>query len=206
MPTGVRRHVVRQGPGTALGAADSEHLCLSNVHLILERPLPRTLKLRLLPLVLLALGACRTAAPTPTALSDVEKAAIQATVDSALRIANAAPLDAAAYVRAYYADDAVYMPPNERMLQGHAAIESWFRALPPVSNVVFTTEEVAGGSGVAYLRGRYTFTVTPPGAAAIVDSGKFLEVWKRRPDGSWRNAIDAFNSDLPLTPPGPPTK
>lgn len=151
-------------------------------------------------------AACQQPAPVATGLSEADKAAIAATVDSALRIANTTPFDAAAYVRAYYAEDALYMPPNEKALRGQTMIEPWFKALPPVSNVAFTTEEIAGGSDVAYVRGRYTFTVTPPGAAAMVDSGKFLEVWKRRPDGSWRNAIDAFNSDLPLPTASAPSK
>jgi ketosteroid isomerase-like protein len=155
---------------------------------------------------LLVATACQQQAPVPAGLSDADKAAIAATVDSALRIANTAPFDAAAYVRAYYAEDAIVMAPNEKALRGHAAIEPWFKALPPLSDVAFATEEISGSPDIAYLRGRYTFTVTPTGVAAMVDSGKFLEIWKRRPDGSWRNAIDAFNSDLPLPSAGAPGK
>ena len=33
--------------------------------------------------------------------------------------------------------------------------------------------------------------------APVVDAGKFLIVHRRQPDGSWKYAIDMFNSSLP---------
>jgi len=32
----------------------------------------------------------------------------------------------------------------------------------------------------------------------INDSGKAIEVWKKKPDGHWRMAAAIWNSDLPL--------
>jgi ketosteroid isomerase-like protein len=32
----------------------------------------------------------------------------------------------------------------------------------------------------------------------VEDRGKYLEIWKRQADGSWKVALDIFNSDLPL--------
>jgi ketosteroid isomerase-like protein len=148
--------------------------------------------------------ACAPAAPAK--LSDADKAAIQATVDGALKIANGASLDAAAYVKAYYAPDAIYMAPNEKSLTGTVAITEWFKALPPVSNVKFTLAEIDGTSDLAFLRGAYTFTVTLPGSAPITDSGKYLEIWRKQTDGSWRSERDVFNSDIPAAPPAPPEK
>ena len=29
------------------------------------------------------------------------------------------------------------------------------------------------------------------------DDGKYIEIWKRQADGSWKIAYDIFNSDLP---------
>jgi len=41
-------------------------------------------------------------------------------------------------------------------------------------------------------------TLTPPGAAEPVgDRGKFVEIWKKQRDGSWRVVLEIFNSDLP---------
>jgi ketosteroid isomerase-like protein len=35
------------------------------------------------------------------------------------------------------------------------------------------------------------------GAKAVTDSGKYLMVWKREPDGSFKIYRDIFNSDRP---------
>ena len=32
------------------------------------------------------------------------------------------------------------------------------------------------------------------------DIGKFMEVWKRQPDGGWKAIADTYNSDLPAQP------
>jgi ketosteroid isomerase-like protein len=40
-------------------------------------------------------------------------------------------------------------------------------------------------------------TMNPPGAPPITDSGKYLEVFRKQADGSWKNARDAFSSNLP---------
>jgi ketosteroid isomerase-like protein len=36
-----------------------------------------------------------------------------------------------------------------------------------------------------------------PGGEPQKDSGKFIEVWRRQGDGSWKIADDIFNSSLP---------
>ena len=60
-----------------------------------------------------------------------------------------------------------------------------------------------GYSDLAYLRGTYTMTFTIPGAAPIDEQGKFLQIYRRQPDGSWEMAREIYNSDLPLPVPAP---
>jgi ketosteroid isomerase-like protein len=31
------------------------------------------------------------------------------------------------------------------------------------------------------------------------DHGKYVEVWKKQPDGSWKCVIDMYNSDVPAS-------
>ena len=51
---------------------------------------------------------------------------------------------------------------------------------------------------LAYVLGTYTMTIVPPGAPGpIEDSGKYIEIRRRQPDGSWLISTDIFNSDLP---------
>jgi len=53
--------------------------------------------------------------------------------------------------------------------------------------------EIGGGYNVAFVHGKYNAILVPEG----VDSGKYVEIWRRQSDGSWKMAIDIFNSDLP---------
>ena len=63
-----------------------------------------------------------------------------------------------------------------------------------------TAEEIEGHGDLAYARGRYTLDLTPKakGAAPVHDEGKFLEILRRQPDGTWRYAVDMYSSDLPV--------
>lgn len=152
--------------------------------------------------VLVLTVACPPAAPP--ALSDADKAAIDSLDREFARLANAA--DFASLVKMYYATDAVMLPPNAPAVQGQGNIEAFLRTFPPISNMQLHTDEVDGVGDLAYVRGRYTMTLTPPGGAAMADSGKYLEVFRRQSDKSWKAVRDMFSSDLPLPAPAPPKK
>jgi ketosteroid isomerase-like protein len=148
-------------------------------------------------------AACQPA--SPAGLSDADRAAIDST--SRVFVRHALANDFAALARDYYADDAMVLPPNAPAVTGHGAIEAMFKTFPPITAFELRTEEMEGTADLAYVRGRYTMTMSPPGAPAIADSGKFLEIWRKQSDGSWRSVRDMFSSDIPLPPPpAAPTK
>lgn len=156
--------------------------------------------------LLLAGAACAPQQTGLAPLADADRAAIRAAVDSALKIANAEPKDWAAYTKAYYADDAVLYQPNGPAVKGAAAIQAFFAAFPPISNVRFELDLIEGAGDRATVVGRYSFVITPPGAAPINESGKYMEIWARQPNGNWRSLHDIFNSDTSLPAPPAPTK
>jgi ketosteroid isomerase-like protein len=104
---------------------------------------------------------------------------------------------------ALFLDDAVVNPPNEPAVKGRAAIRAWLEKFPPITEFKLNNEKVAGREDLAYVLGTYTMTIVPPGAPGPVkDSGKFVTVLRRQPDGRWLAAVDMFSSDLPTaTPP-----
>ena len=61
----------------------------------------------------------------------------------------------------------------------------------------FTLLNVHESTDMCAAVGRYEMDLHPPGAEAQKDSGKFIEIWTRQPDGSWLIADDIFNSNLP---------
>lgn len=149
-------------------------------------------------LICLAILACKPQAPA--GLSEADKAAIRKVVDEAITITNWA-----AYVRNYYGEDAVVMPPNSPSVQGRAAIESLFAAFPSISDFKPELLEIEGYGDLAYVRGTYSMAITLPGATTpIKDSGKYMEIWRKQADGSWKATRDIFNSDLPLPAPEVP--
>jgi ketosteroid isomerase-like protein len=97
-------------------------------------------------------------------------------------------------VSALYADDAILMPPNQPTVTGRPAIHDWLADFPPIVSFDLRAEEVAGVGDLAYVRGRWAFTLGVDGSPS--DSGRFLEIHRRQADGTWQITRDIFNSDV----------
>ena len=153
-------------------------------------------------IVLSVISAC---ASTPTALSqsdiDAIRAASKAYEQAALqrdfaRMANT------------FETDGKFLAPNGPILNGVAEIQKWGGAFPPFRSLTIEPIEIEGQGNTAWTRGRYSLVMTPPGLPEVSDTGKYIEIWRRQADGTWKLHRDIFNSDLPLpvspTPAAPP--
>ncbi len=140
--------------------------------------------------------------------ADVQVTAIipdSAVVRHAIDTANARYADAfkrgdAASLVATYTDDAVVMPPNMTVWEGRAAISQGFAGFLSQFSVVdarLTTKDVIVTADYATERGTYSWTLHPKSGTGpdIVDNGKYLTVWERQEDGSWKIVRDINNSD-----------
>ncbi len=58
--------------------------------------------------------------------------------------------------------------------------------------------DVGGSGDTAYEIGKYSLTIQAEGQAAMADSGKYVVVWKRQADGTWKLHVDIWNSSMPL--------
>ena len=105
----------------------------------------------------------------------------------------------------YYSEDAVVMPPNIPTLTGKEPIRTLWRSMlesPAFSGGWKATKvEVARSGDLAYVSGNYEFKETDPNGNPMTDKGKYLEVWKKQSDGSWKCVADMFSSDLPVAAP-----
>ena len=101
---------------------------------------------------------------------------------------------------AFYAEDAVLLPPNAPIAQDRKAIrESWAGVLGLNTAVSWTPTkiEVAKSGELAYLYGVYQLSIKDPKEGpTFTDKGKILEVWKKL-DGNWKCIVDTYNSDVP---------
>lgn len=129
-------------------------------------------------------------------LSAADQEAIRMTSRDAVKLWNDKG-DVAGYVHLYYTPDAVILPPNGKAVKGHDDIASFLGSFPPVV-IQFSELEMAGSGDMAFVHGAYK--LTPRDSTGISDEGKFIEIWQRQRDGSWKTTHDIFNSDLPLFP------
>ncbi|HEX6910873.1 MAG TPA: nuclear transport factor 2 family protein [Longimicrobium sp.] len=153
--------------------------------------------IRLLPLLLLALGACAT----PSAREPIPRR----TVPDSGEVAQIQALSrrfSAAYVAGdvetmvgLYTPDAVIFPGNSEMLQGPDAIRRYW-TLPAgqrVTRHVATPTEIRIDGDHAYDYGVYEVAGERGGTAWGPTLGKYVIVWRRTPDG-WRMHLDMWNS------------
>jgi ketosteroid isomerase-like protein len=102
---------------------------------------------------------------------------------------------------AFYAEDAVLMPVAEPIVEGRLAIlEEWrhvygIPGFTSSSHLVAASLSTAGDLG--YTRGTYESGMQGTGGRAVVERGKWVSVWKRGTDGSWRIIVDISNTDAP---------
>ncbi|HEY9014948.1 MAG TPA: hypothetical protein VIM84_07790, partial [Gemmatimonadales bacterium] len=59
-------------------------------------------------------------------------------------------------------------------------------------------ETIEGRGDLAYTVGHYRLTAVPKEKAnpGMADEGKFVEILKQQPDGTWKYVVDIYNSNL----------
>lgn len=104
----------------------------------------------------------------------------------------------------YYADDATVLPANAEMITNKSgAMKYWMDNLTKDVEVSWTPMyvEVSKSDDMAYVVGSYTMTTKPAKGKKgnpVTDQGKYLSVWKKQADGSWKAEADTWNSDKAL--------
>lgn len=100
----------------------------------------------------------------------------------------------------YYSDDALILPPNMPSLQGKQQARAMWQGMFSVPGFgggwKATKVEVARSGDLGYVTGTYELSETDARGKPMVDKGKYLEIWKKQADGSWKCVADMFNTDL----------
>lgn len=127
-----------------------------------------------------------------------EEAAIRAAEDEALKIAQAKDAERWASV---YADDARVFPPNAPLVTGKEAIRKLFAELfaSPGFEIDWevTRVEVSRAGDLGYVVGTHKVTVNDAEGNPVTDRGKWIAIWKKQADGTWKCIEDIWNTDLP---------
>jgi uncharacterized protein (TIGR02246 family) len=104
-----------------------------------------------------------------------------------------------ATLAAMYDTGAVVLAPNAPPMRGRQNIQAFWAGAKQQG---FRTLDLAVGSvevigSHAIDMGTYTLVVQPPGQAAVTDRGKYMVLWRRQEDGSWKLYRDMFNTSMP---------
>ena len=128
---------------------------------------------------------------------NVDRAAVARTTARLLTAINAADL---AGVLAVWDDDGVLMPPHHPSVRGRSDVERYFRQLFEQTRFTFsfTSSQIHVSGDTAFERVEYAASARPAqGGSEVRDVGKGLHVYRRQPNGSWKLAMDIWNSDTP---------
>ena len=61
-----------------------------------------------------------------------------------------------------------------------------------------TKVDAAGSGDLAYTQGTYSMTASDPKTKApVTEKGKYLTVYRKQADGSWKAVEDTFMGDAP---------
>jgi uncharacterized protein (TIGR02246 family) len=130
----------------------------------------------------------------PGSLTDADRKGIQTVTDNFVRAVLAGDSVSAASA---YTEDGMVLPPNGTVVQGRTAIRHHLAGFPKVTAFNPKLVEIDGQGPLAYVRGTYELTVMLPGEKSPVkDTGKFIEIRRKEPNGSWLILRDFWNSDL----------
>jgi uncharacterized protein (TIGR02246 family) len=100
---------------------------------------------------------------------------------------------------AMYDTGGVVLAPNAPPMRGRQNIEAlWAGARQQgfkTLNLIVDSVEPIGNYAIEL--GRYTLVIQPAGQGEMTDRGKYMVLWKRQADGSWKLYRDMFNTSMP---------
>ena len=108
---------------------------------------------------------------------------------------------------AWFAEDGVMLPAGAPLAEGKAAIRARMaRSLTyPGFSLVWQPlrAEVSASGDLGYTLGRFEASTTDKsGQRTVLQRGKYVSIWKKQPDGSWKVAVDVGNAGDPSAPEG----
>jgi uncharacterized protein (TIGR02246 family) len=99
-----------------------------------------------------------------------------------------------------WSDDGIQLPPETPAKKGKQKIREAMQPLVDLYqwNISIHPEETHVSGNWAFSRGNYSWAWTPRGEGENMEGrGKFLTIFQKTDDGSWRIARDCFNGNGP---------
>ena len=154
-------------------------------------------------LIVCAAGIACSSAPAPPSVQvppPVDPAAIAKQIQSMdADWSHAANLGDVETCISYYADDGLLLEPNASVVTGKEAFRKSWTALvtgPDYVSLTFASTKVtvAQAGDMAWDIGTYELTTKDKDGKAAKEAGKYVEVWQKQVDGTWKVAVDTYNA------------
>jgi ketosteroid isomerase-like protein len=100
-----------------------------------------------------------------------------------------------------FTDDGIYMWPDAPAIEGREELREWFerRFALVEAQIQNQSQELVVSGDWAFERGTYVARIRPrAGTAVDTVLGKYVNVLRRQPDGSWKIAWRIRNRDDPV--------
>jgi len=123
--------------------------------------------------------------PTPETIKDTEARFLKAALEHG----------STGYL-SFYSESAVELPDGADALIGRANIARTMRFLDDKNNRLTWAPvgaDISASGDLGYTWGTYEFRSKGPDGVDRVEHGKYLTVWKKQPDGTWKVAVDMGN-------------
>jgi ketosteroid isomerase-like protein len=145
-------------------------------------------------LLALAVSGC-----TPQVDVEAERATVLETFVEAKQAVAAKDMES--FV-SFFADGASRFPPNAPRVTGNDAIREFVSEWFETPGLAFSfpepgSAEVSSAGDLGYTTGSYEVTVNDAEGNPVTSRGKVVVVWKKQSDGTWKAALDIWNSDEP---------
>ena len=99
----------------------------------------------------------------------------------------------------FYAPGVIQLPPSMKITADEKTTQKVIKTLyaPQGTHVIWnsTKVEVARSGELGYVTGNYTvFVNSENGKTVSTESGKYSEIWKKQPDGTWKAISDVWSA------------
>ena len=147
----------------------------------------------------LVVCGCATVQSSPSATT-AAAAAVRAQIEQATaRFTETFNRGDVAAIASMYDTAGVVLAPNAPPMRGRQNIEAFWAGARQQGfktvNLTVNSVELIGDHAIEL--GSYALVFQPPGQGEMTDRGKYLVIWRRQADGTWKLYRDMFNTSMP---------
>jgi len=153
-----------------------------------------------LALAVLLFGCAQAPPPAPPDTRAADEKAIRDSETAWVKEFAAKDMDK---IVAHYADDGMVLLSNAPTMVGKDAIRAGMKdtVIDPKFSLDLKTVKVEVSGDLAYSQGTYSVMAPDPKTKKVMaETGRYVEVYKKQPDGAWKMIEDINSPEAPAAP------